>query len=292
MAPRAILILLFSVVLATGPNALRGAEENQSPKDTNAQGPTFDDIRPLFQAKCWRCHGENPHKAELDLTTLAGVLKGGESGPVVVPGKPDESLLYEKVHSGSMPPVKKDRLSAAEVETVRRWIAAGAKSTSEAALTQHDIIPILLRHCTVCHGLRRQEAGLDLRTKSTMLRGGKSGAAIVPNKPDESLILKKIRGGQMPPRDRLLEVSIKPIEQSEIETLPRWIAAGPNRTSPRQPTQATKIETIGLSNHRSRSWSRSCIAPSKPVIPSTPLSCKNWRPKGYLSPPRPTGPPC
>src|SRR5207244_12216532 len=124
-----------------------------------------------------------------------------------------------KGNGGWAPPVKKARRSSPEVESIRRRIAAGANSTSEAALTQHDIIPILLRHCTVCHGLRRQEAGLDLRTKSTMLRGGKSGPAIVPNKPDESLILKKIRGGQMPPRDRLLEVSVKPIEQSEVETL-------------------------------------------------------------------------
>ena len=126
MTRRAILILFLGLVLATGRSALCTAEENQSPKETLAQGPTFEDIRPLLQAKCWRCHGEQSHKAELDLTTLAGILKGGESGPVVVPGKPDESLLYEKVQSGSMPPVKKDRLSAAEVETLRRWIGQGA----------------------------------------------------------------------------------------------------------------------------------------------------------------------
>src|SRR5262249_29355753 len=131
----------------------------------------------------WRCHGDEPRKAELDLTTLAGILKGGESGQAVVAGKPDESLLYEKVQSGAMPPLKKDRLSPAELETVRRWIGGGATSISEATITQHDVIPILLRHCTVCHGARRQEAGLDLRTKSAMLQGGKSGPAIVPTKP-------------------------------------------------------------------------------------------------------------
>src|SRR5207245_8383504 len=105
------------------------------------------------------------------------------------------------------------------------WIEGGAKPTSGTAMTQHDIIPVLLRHCTVCHGLRRREADLDLRTKSAMLRGGKSGSAIVPSKPEASLIIKKIRAGQMPPRDRLQEVSVKPIEQAEIQTLARWIAA-------------------------------------------------------------------
>src|SRR5262245_20682897 len=103
-----------------------------------AREPSFaDDVRPLFQAKCVLCHGEKTPKADLSLTTLAAVMKGGESGPVVVPGKPDESPLYEKVHSGTMPPNKKDRLSAAEVELIRRWIAAAGASA--AAVTQHDV---------------------------------------------------------------------------------------------------------------------------------------------------------
>ena len=90
--------------------------------------PTWSaDIQPLFAAKCQRCHGEKVRRADLDLRTLASALKGGESGPAVVPGKPDHSPLYEKVHTGAMPPGKKDRLSQSEVELIHRWIAAGAK---------------------------------------------------------------------------------------------------------------------------------------------------------------------
>jgi mono/diheme cytochrome c family protein len=195
--------------------------------------PTFDkDILPLFQAKCVRCHGDKMHKADLDLRTLAGAMKGGESGAAIVPGKPDESLLFEKVHGGAMPPGKKDGLSDGEVNAIRLWIAAGAKAgaatstTVEPAITQHDVIPILLRHCTVCHGPHRQHAGLDLRTKAAMLRGGKSGPAIVPSKPDESRVIQICRAGQMPPRERLVEASVKPIEPAEIDTLAKWIAAG------------------------------------------------------------------
>jgi mono/diheme cytochrome c family protein len=195
--------------------------------------PRFEaDILPLLQTHCVRCHGGKAHKADLDLRTRAGVLKGGESGPVIVPGKAEESLLYEKVHSGAMPPGKKDRLSAAEVELVRRWIAAAAgegaraDGTAAAALTQHDVLPILLRRCTACHGLRRREGGLDLHSRGAMLRGGKSGPAIVPGKPEESLVLKKIRAGAMPPRQRLVEVSVQPIEPAETALLSRWIAAG------------------------------------------------------------------
>jgi hypothetical protein len=209
--------------------ALRASLQAPGPEGPPAAAPSFEaDVQPLFQAKCVRCHGGKARKADLDLTSPAGALKGGESGPAIVPGKPDESLLYEKIHKGLMPPSKKDRLSAAEVETVRRWIASGASAGPRpaATLTQHDVLPILLRRCTVCHGLRRHEAGLDLRTRSAMLRGGKSGPAIVPGRPDESLLLKKIRAGEMPPRKRLVEVSVQPITPAETEVLARWIAAG------------------------------------------------------------------
>jgi mono/diheme cytochrome c family protein len=230
MLPRFCTILLLFLVLALprpgSPLAGAGPAQEKVPPRV----PSFvRDIRPLFQAKCWRCHGGKVHKADLDLRTLVSVLEGGESGPAVVPGKPDKSLLFEKVHSGAMPPGKKDRLSKAEVETIRRWIAAGARSEgpkTKATLTQHDVLPILLRRCTVCHGLRRREGGLDLRSKAAMLRGGKSGPAIVLGKPEASLVLKKIRAGQMPPRARLVEASIKPIEKAEIAILAKWIAAG------------------------------------------------------------------
>ena len=95
-----------------------------------------------------------------------------------------------------------------------------------ATITQHDVIPILLRRCTVCHGLHRQEGKLDLRSKAAMLHGGKSGPAIILGKPEESLLIRKCRAGQMPPRERLVEVSVKPIETSEIDVLAKWIAAG------------------------------------------------------------------
>jgi hypothetical protein len=207
----------------------RGAD----PAPGKDRAPSFsEDIRPLLQAKCVRCHGEKPRKADLDLSSPAGVLKGGESGPAVVAGKPEKSPLYEKVHAGAMPPGKKDRLSEAEVETIRRWIAGGASfgagesEKTASAPTQHDVLPILLRRCTACHGLRRQEGGLDLHTRAGLLRGGKSGPAVVPGKPEESLLIKNIRSGKMPPRDRLVEASVKPCEPVEVDVLARWIALG------------------------------------------------------------------
>ena len=93
-------------------------------------------------------------------------------------------------------------------------------------VTQHDIVPILLLRCAVCHGARKQEAELDLRSRASMLRGGKLGPALVPGKPDESRMLKRIRAEECPPRPRLIEATVKPMEADEISKLTRWIALG------------------------------------------------------------------
>ncbi|MBI4584957.1 MAG: PSD1 domain-containing protein [Planctomycetes bacterium] len=120
------------------------------------------------------------------------------------------------------------RLAAAGQAAIRAGDSGdmGENAAGAPRVTQHQVLPILLRRCTVCHGSHRQEGGLDLRAKAAMLRGGKLGPVIVPGKPEESLIIEKLRSGQMPPRDRLVEASVKPIEPAEIELIARWIAAG------------------------------------------------------------------
>jgi mono/diheme cytochrome c family protein len=225
----AVSLALFLGALLVSPVGSAPGDKDAAP---SASAPRFEsDILPLLEARCVRCHGGKVRKAELDLRSKAGIFKGGESGPVIVPGRPEKSVLFEKISRGLMPPRKKERLSAAEVEMVRRWLAAGAPAAGPAggvaaALSQHEVPPILLRRCTACHGLRRREGGLDLRTRAAMLRGGKSGPALVPGRPADSLLLRRIRAGEMPPPRRLVEASVQPIEPAETELLARWIAAG------------------------------------------------------------------
>lgn len=189
-----------------------------------------DQIQPLFKRHCVRCHGGTSPKAGLNLTTGPAILKGGETGAVIVATKPDESVLLELVESGKMPPEKEKRLSKEDVALIRRWIEAGANLIdSDAArqqLTQHDVLPILFLRCAACHGRQKQEAELDIRTVKSLLAGGKSGAAIVPGKPDESLLVKRILAGEMPPKAKLVSHSVKPVEAPELATLRDWIAQG------------------------------------------------------------------
>ena len=112
---------------------------------TAEEPPTFQrDVLPVFKARCAKCHGGKVQKSELDLRTLAGVKKGGESGGLLVPGKPDESLLYELISDGSMPPGGEKPLSKKQVELIRHWIQRGVslESTSnEEPLTWDTMTP-------------------------------------------------------------------------------------------------------------------------------------------------------
>src|SRR6266852_5429978 len=91
--------------------------------------PTFEkDIRPILKAHCFDCHGEGEKlNGGLDLRLRRLVLKGGDEGPVIVPGKPERSLLFKLVHSGEMP--KRDKkLTREQVALIKEWIASGAKT--------------------------------------------------------------------------------------------------------------------------------------------------------------------
>lgn len=92
-----------------------------------ADSPQFEsDVRPILKAHCWQCHGEvDELKGELDTRLARFLRKGGESGAAIVPGRHRESLLYQRVASGEMPPGSK-RLSAKEVAVLARWIDSGA----------------------------------------------------------------------------------------------------------------------------------------------------------------------
>ena len=213
--------------------SLSGAASAQEDgKELSARETSFrEEILPIFKEHCLRCHGQELMMKELDLSKLSSVLKGSESGPVVAPGRPAESKLYRLIESGSMPPDLEGGLPEAERETIKGWIetdlAGGGDEAAETrALNQHDVIPILLRHCTTCHGLRRQGNDLDLRSRAAMVRGGKSGPALVPGKPEQSLMVEMIRSGKMPPKKRLFEVGVTPVSDSDLEKLSRWIRQG------------------------------------------------------------------
>ena len=117
-----------SLALAIAASALCAGLATGSAQAADAGTSWEKDVRPILKRHCFHCHGEEEmHEGKLDLRLARTTIAGGDSGAAVVVGKPEESLLLTRVVSGEMPP-KDKKLSAAEQETLRRWIAEGAKT--------------------------------------------------------------------------------------------------------------------------------------------------------------------
>ncbi len=199
-----------------------------------SEAPSFEsDVAPIFASKCVACHGADSPQKGLDLRTSDSLLRGGDSGPAVQVGSAADSLLVAKIVSGQMPPID-PKLTKEEIDVIRAWIDAGAqKGADDAAaprITERDILPIIQAGCLPCHGKRKQEAGLDLRTTASRLKGGKSGPAVVPGKPDESLLVQRIASREMPPLKLIHENSVKSPTEAQLEMIKKWIAAGAPET--------------------------------------------------------------
>jgi hypothetical protein len=86
-----------------------------------------DSVAPILEQRCVRCHSTEKARGGLSFTSRESTFKGGESGPVIVAGKPDESPLIEMV-AGIKPqmPAEGTPLTTAEVDRLRNWIKSGA----------------------------------------------------------------------------------------------------------------------------------------------------------------------
>ena len=107
-----------------------------------AQEPDFKkDIAPILEASCVKCHNDKKAKGKLNMASKDAFMKGGEDGKIVDTAKPDESsmikaLLLPADDDDAMPPKDKaPRPSAAQIDTLKKWIAAGAKWPDGATLT-------------------------------------------------------------------------------------------------------------------------------------------------------------
>jgi mono/diheme cytochrome c family protein len=209
-------------------------------------------IAPVLVAKCGRCHVSQT-RGGISMASYDALKRGSQTaGEIVSAGKPDGSRIVEVIESGDMPRGG-GMVAADELLTLKKWIAEGAKfdganpseplgrlvpnvmqeeapqlqvvsaTGRESVQFAKDVASILVKNCFDCHGPGRQDGGqLSMETFSGLLRGGQSGAAISPGKPDESLIVKKVKGtagARMPLRRN-------PLPDSDIAKIEKWIAEG------------------------------------------------------------------
>ncbi len=99
------------------------------PPASDAKELTFEeDVRPIFRAHCFDCHGASDKvEGELDLRLVRFIVQGGESGPAIDLGNAAASYLLQRVKDGEMPPGE-HRVPDEQIETLQTWIAGGAKT--------------------------------------------------------------------------------------------------------------------------------------------------------------------
>jgi hypothetical protein len=109
----------------------------------------FTHVLPVLADNCFKCHGNIEMKSGLSLMTPAEVLKGGDSGPAVVPGKPEKSLLFQVLQPSADPhmPPKGKQLAPEQIAIIRRWIeklspADVAAATNQSATTASSPSPL------------------------------------------------------------------------------------------------------------------------------------------------------
>ncbi len=196
------------------------------------------EVKPILESACLSCHDAEKPKGGLSIHTRRAALAGGDSGPSsLVPGKPNDSLLYTLTilppdDDDIMPP-KGDPLTPAQTELLRRWIQEGALWPIEITLepTQRiefvrDIQPILEFNCVACHREEYAKGGLRLDQAESAFAGGDSGRGIVPGKSSASLlytstILPEDHDDLMPPTNKG-----GPLDKSATDLLRHWIDQG------------------------------------------------------------------
>jgi mono/diheme cytochrome c family protein len=198
-------------------------------------------VRPVLAQSCYKCHTTEV-AGGLRLDSHAAVLKGGDSGPAMVPGNPDKSLLINAVmQTGDlkMPP-KSAKLSDGDIANLKEWIRRGGawdsaeptmpvvatltsaevKGAPGADYFENKVRPILANSCGSCHQ-ERAAGGLSISSRAALLKGGESGPAIIPGDPEKSLLLVAVHQSgalKMPKGGKLTG--------DEVATLSEWVRMG------------------------------------------------------------------
>lgn len=92
-------------------------------------------VRPVLAEHCFECHGAQKQRGGLRMDSREAILKGGDEGPAVVPGNPDQSLLIQAVrHAGDLKmPKGKEKLGEREIAALVEWVRIGAPWPSDGA---------------------------------------------------------------------------------------------------------------------------------------------------------------
>ncbi|MEI7459389.1 MAG: c-type cytochrome domain-containing protein [Pirellula sp.] len=224
----------------------------------NAKAMSFSrDIAPWMVDQCGQCHIK-AERGGFSLATYNALIKGSKGGVVLFPGDPASSRIVETIETGDMPR-NGAKVTPENFAKFKQWIKEGAKfdgptptdpiaslvnSKSPAMPTpdpkkepivipaatgketvsfSRDVAPLLISNCNGCHyNGTRNSGGLQFNAFAGLIKGGDSGVALKPTKPEESLLIKKLRGteGARMPMGR------SPLSDEQIQLVATWIQEG------------------------------------------------------------------
>ncbi|MFM8735288.1 MAG: c-type cytochrome domain-containing protein [Pirellulales bacterium] len=222
-------------------------------------------VAPILSRSCGGCHVTG-RKGDFQMATYDGLMKTG----YVQRGAGQASRLVEVILTGDMPRGG-GKVSSDDVATLVKWIDAGAacdadpmlgidvlargggappppvRAVAVRAVTIKpgevsfacDVAPLLARHCLGCHGGNETEARLSLASMDALLKGGRTGEAVVAGKGSESLLVKKLRGAGI--EGQRMPLNKPPLPDAEIALIERWITEGARLD---MLTGATPLETV------------------------------------------------
>jgi MYXO-CTERM domain-containing protein len=97
------------------------------------------EVAPLLHSRCATCHGGKIPAGGLVVDDYTALLKGGDTGPAITPGKPEQSLLVHRIglppeNDDHLPPSNAPQLSANEIALIGAWVEHGGSASAETAL--------------------------------------------------------------------------------------------------------------------------------------------------------------
>ena len=288
---------LTAVILAVPTVALGQAASSPVPA---VQAKFFvEQVRPILSDNCYDCHSADTKSAGgLRVDDQAAFRKGGDHGPAAVPGDPAKSLILQRVceqNDKRRMPKNADSLTPAQIAVLTDWIKAGAVWSDEAAAPavaaaglpagggalvavggpktadgqaeffEKKIRPIFVAHCYNCHSADTKAAGgLRVDDLDGLLIGGNGGPAVVPRKPANSLLLKRVQSDN--PRQRMPREGAL-LTETEIGELTAWIkdgAAWPREVIPPSLGRIRPDYAVLRTNH----WAWQPL--THPAVPAVP----------------------
>ena len=105
-----------------------------------AQVDYVTEIQPIFTNSCTSCHQYGNTSGGLNLTSYSGIMASSNSGTSVVPGDHANSLLWQRVNNGSMPPGNNPDLSSDEINLIAQWIDEGALEVPAVEVDTPDVV--------------------------------------------------------------------------------------------------------------------------------------------------------